>query len=430
MSLPNTLEGWLERLERQHPVAIDLGLERVELVAHRLGLLDTPPAKRIITVAGTNGKGSTVAMLEALAQAHGISTVTYTSPHLLRYNERLHLDGVEGSDEAFIRAFAAIEAARGDISLTYFETGTLAALVLIAEHRPELAILEVGLGGRLDAVNVVAPDVAIITTVAHDHAAFLGDDLESIGYEKAGIMRAGRPVVLGSERLPNSVDAHAAALPVSSRHQLGREYGHVVDQSGWRWWSNGTTGYSLNLEALPDPGLPLDNAATALQAFILAGFSPEIPHTRKAFASVRLPGRMQWLGHWCLDVAHNPHAAAYVAARLASRMPKRRIALLGMLGDKDARGVVEALTPVIDGWVVATLEGERARSAQELAEHVRASGGDVLREVASPRDGAMWLETFPDNDIEILVCGSFFTVSAVLAYLSPDGQAYQAEESA
>lgn len=431
MNLPDTLEGWLKRLEHQHPVAIDLGLERVERVARRLGLLDAAIAGRVVTVAGTNGKGSTVAMLEALARAHGLSSASYTSPHLLRYNERLHLDGADVDDASLVRAFTRVEQARGEVSLTYFEAGTLAALLLIAERQPQLAILEIGLGGRLDAVNVIAPDVAVVTTVAHDHAAFLGTDLEGIGREKAGIMRAGRPVVLGSASLPNSVRTHAAALPVSACRQLGDDYGRQAEtDDSWRWWGQDGSGMALTLGGLPDPGLPLDNGATALQAFALAGFAIDESCARHAFATVRLPGRMQWLGRWCLDVAHNPHAATYVAARLAARPPRRRVALLGMLGDKDASGVVAALAPVIDDWVVASLAGERARSAQELAGHVRAAGGRVLREVNSPLEGARWLASLPDDDSEILVCGSFFTVAAVLEYLAPADGRCEEEESA
>ena len=203
-----TLNDWLARLERQHPVAIDMGLERVAIVAERLGLMQGPIAQRVVTVAGTNGKGSTVAMLERLARAHGLSTASYTSPHLLRYNERLCFDGVAADDATLIAGFERVESARlaGDpVSLTYFEAGTLAALVAIAEMRPHLAILEVGLGGRLDAVNVIDSDIAVITTIAQDHADFLGTDLDVIGFEKAGILRQGRPAVLGSRELPASV---------------------------------------------------------------------------------------------------------------------------------------------------------------------------------------------------------------------------------
>ncbi|GEK48467.1 bifunctional tetrahydrofolate synthase/dihydrofolate synthase [Bisbaumannia pacifica] len=418
--MPSTLDAWLERLERQHPVSIDLGLERVARVARRLGLDTGPIAERVITVAGTNGKGSTVAMLEALGRAHGLSTASYTSPHLLRYNERLRFDGEEADDATLIAGFAAVEAARLDgeaVSLTYFEAGTLAALWAIARRRPELAILEVGLGGRLDAVNVIDPDVAVVTTVAQDHAAFLGDDLEGIGREKAGILRAGRPAVLGSTDLPASVVEVADGLG-AVRHTLGEDYRRELSAEGWAWRGRDAAGAALHLAALPDPGLPLDNAATALQALALAGVTLDAVACRRALAGVTLAGRMQWRGQWCLDVGHNPHAAAYLAARLAERTlaPRaRRYALLGMLGDKDAEGVVRALAPVIDGWVCATLEGERARTAAALAEVVRGAGGEVVAELDSPRLAADWLAARLDEADEVLVCGSFFTVADVLA---------------
>ncbi len=375
-------------------------------------------AGRVITVAGTNGKGSTVAMLEALALAHGLTTATYTSPHLLRYNERLRLDGEEASDATLIEGFARVEAARlqGEpVSLTYFEAGTLAGLWAIARRCPDIAILEVGLGGRLDAVNVIDADVGVVTTVAQDHAAFLGTDLDGIGREKAGILRPGRPAVLGSASLPSSVHEVAAGLGARV-HGLASEFARGDDPEGWRWQGRGAAGEPLALEALPDPGLPLDNAATALQALALAGVTLEPAACRRACKAVVLAGRMQWRGNWCLDVGHNPHAAGYLADRLSQRpCAGRRVALLGMLADKDAEGVVAALAEVIDAWVPATLGGERARPAADLADLIRARGGEVVRLADSPAAGAAWLEAHLEAEDEVLVCGSFFTVAEVLA---------------
>ncbi|MBB3331958.1 dihydrofolate synthase/folylpolyglutamate synthase [Halomonas campaniensis] len=408
-ALPTTLDAWLARLEAAHPVGIDLGLDRVAEVARRMGLLARPLARRVITVAGTNGKGSTVAMLEALARAHGLSTAAYTSPHLIRYNERLRLDGQEADDGLLIDGFTAVERARlaGEpVSLTYFEVGTLGALWAMAQRSPDLAILEVGLGGRLDAVNVIDPDVAVVTTVAQDHAAFLGTDLEQIGREKAGILRPGRPAVLGSRDLPASVREVADSLgaPV---YALGEDF---------RWD-----------EGLPDPGLPLDNAATALKALELAGVTLEAEACRRALAEVRLPGRMQWLGQWCLDVGHNPHAAGYLAARLAARpCAGRTVALLGMLGDKDADGVMAALIPAVDAWVTASLAGDRARKAEDLAARLDRLGAEVLHCADSPSAGADWLAGRLAPEDRVLVCGSFFTVAEVLpgrlASASPTAQ--------
>ena len=431
-----SLEDWLARLEAAHPVSIDLGLERVAEVARRMGLLDGPIAGRVITVAGTNGKGSTVAMLESLARAHGIGTATYTSPHLLRYNERLRLDGVEAGDAELVAGFEAVEAARLDgepISLTYFEAGTLGALHAIRGRAPELAILEVGLGGRLDAVNVLDADVAVVTTIARDHAAYLGDDLEVIGREKAGIMRAGRPAVLGSQALPQSVAATAEALGAEvhalgtaftraacRRETLGREAG----EGGWTWQGHDAAGAEARLEALPDPGLPLDNAATALQAFALGGWALQPEACRRALAGVELPGRMQWRGQWCLDVGHNPHAATYLAERLAERPCEgRTVALLGMLADKDAEGVIGALAPVIDAWLPVSLAGDRARSAQALAETLEALGQPVWHRADSPAAGVAWLSERLSPADRVLVCGSFFTVADVLAAWAEPAQA-------
>ncbi|MFY0990420.1 bifunctional folylpolyglutamate synthase/dihydrofolate synthase [Halomonas sp. C05BenzN] len=477
-ALPTSLDAWLARLEAAHPVGIDLGLDRVAEVARRMGLLARPPATRVITVAGTNGKGSTVAVLEALARAHGLATATYTSPHLLRYNERLRLDGAEADDGTLIAGFEAVEAARlaGEpMSLTYFEVGTLGALWAIARRAPDLAILEVGLGGRLDAVNVVDPDVAVVTTVAQDHAAFLGTDLEQIGREKAGILRPGRPAVLGSRDLPASVRQVASELgaPVLA---LGEAFCRTRGKDGWTchlWqphWgqtpavstpspgcttpgfatrlgsdpngcagdvsrpgpdptgeasrrSESEPGSALVLGGLPDPGLPLDNAATALQALALADVELDETACRRALVEVHLPGRMQWLGQWCLDVGHNPHAAAYLAERLSARpCDGRTIALLGMLGDKDAEGVTAALAPVVDAWVTVGLAGPRGRTADDLAGLLVALGREVWHRAASPAEGAAWLDARLAPGDRVLVCGSFFTVGEVLAWWQSSAQ--------
>ncbi|KJZ16430.1 MULTISPECIES: bifunctional tetrahydrofolate synthase/dihydrofolate synthase [unclassified Halomonas] len=436
--LPTTLDSWLARLEAAHPVGIDLGLERVACVAQRLGLTERPIARRVITVAGTNGKGSTVAMLEALGRAHGLSTAAYTSPHLVRYNERLRLDASEASDEVLIEGFVAVEQARlapSPVSLTYFEVGTLAALWTIARRQPDLAVLEVGLGGRLDAVNVVDPDVAVVTTVAQDHAAFLGNDIAIIGREKAGIMRTGRPAVLGSRDLPSSVADHARSLgaPIfalgeafahSGRHaspQAAPCAGPDGEQGGWSWRGSDAQGQPVGLERLGDPGLPLDNAASALQALWLALGELDPDACRQALAEVRLPGRMQWRGNWCLDVGHNPHAANYLAGRLAERSEVQReaqgrtLCLIGMLEDKDAEGVIAALSPVVDAWLPVTLEGDRGRSAADLAARIEHQGGTILHHADSVDDGADWLESCVEPADRVLVTGSFFTVAAILA---------------
>ncbi|GHE19820.1 bifunctional folylpolyglutamate synthase/dihydrofolate synthase [Halomonas urumqiensis] len=434
--MPTSLDAWLARLEAAHPVGIELGLERVAEVARRMGLTERPIAGRVITVAGTNGKGSTVAMLESLARAHGLTTGVYTSPHLIRYNERLRLDGTEADDATLIAGFEAVEAARlaGEpVSLTYFEVGTLGALWAVARRRPDIALLEVGLGGRLDAVNVIDPDVAVVTTVAQDHAAFLGNDLEIIGREKAGILRAGRPTVFGSSTLPASVRRVAEALdaPVFA---IGDAFERraMADSADacWQWRGRDQAGQAMSLDDLPDPGLPLDNAATALQALALAGVSLDVVACRKALASVTLAGRMQWHGQWCLDVGHNPHAASYLAGRLAALPSKgRTVALLGMLQDKDADGVMQALSPVIDAWVTVSLAGERARSAEDLAERLSRHGAAVWHMASSAISGAAWLASHLAEDDRVLVCGSFFTVGEVLEWLETSTVASRQESA-
>ncbi|OHV12937.1 bifunctional tetrahydrofolate synthase/dihydrofolate synthase [Kushneria phosphatilytica] len=416
-----TLAQWLSELERRHPVGIELGLDRVGAVFRQLGLDRFSIANRVITVAGTNGKGSTVAMIESVARAHGMTTAAYTSPHLQRFNERLTLSGQELADASWVEALEHIEQQRGNIRLTYFEMTTLAAFWLIAERRPQLAILEVGLGGRLDAVNVLDADVAVITTIAHDHAAFLGDDLAQIGREKAGIMRACRPVVLGSRDMVASVIEHANALPVAECRQLGHDFDHkAAGASGeWQWLGSDNV---TPLAKLPDPGLPLDNAATALQALCDAGVELSLDAVCTGLTSVRLPGRMQWHGCWCLDVAHNPHAATHVKKRLSLRPRGRRVALLGMLSDKDIEGVVAALMPVIDEWLLISLEGPRGMTADQLAERIEPIGVPVRKRFDAAADGLQWLRQHADEFDEALICGSFLTVGAALADIGKDGE--------
>ncbi|MFP3342128.1 bifunctional tetrahydrofolate synthase/dihydrofolate synthase [Halomonas sp. SIMBA_159] len=424
-AMPNTLAAWLHYLETLHPVGIDMGLERVSLVAKRMGLLERPIAEKVITVAGTNGKGSTLAMMDSIARAHGWRAGTYTSPHLLRYNERVTVDGREAGDQRLVEGFQQVEDARLQapaVSLTYFEAGTLCALWCLANASLDVAILEVGLGGRLDAVNIIDADVAIVTTIALDHANFLGTDLEQIGREKAGIFRPLKPAVLGSQSLPSSVLESAISMAAHS-YALGSAFSHSAgDQVGspWCWHGLTTDGDTLSLDGLPDPGLPIDNAATALQALALTGLALQLNTVRKALRTVTLSGRMQWVGQWCLDVGHNPHAAQYVARRLPTP-PKggRQWALIGMLNDKDADGVIQALMPSITDWVCVTLEGERGRSAAELAERITSQGGHVYYCADSPAAGAAKLAKQLAPEDRVLATGSFFTVAELLAMPLP-----------
>lgn len=420
--MSSTLTEWLEHWERLHPVGIDMGLSRVREVARRMRLLASPLAPKVVTVAGTNGKGSTLALMAAVAGAHGLRVGTYTSPHLVRYNERVTLNGEPVSDEQLVAGFQAIEQARlkaPEVSLTYFEAGTLCALWCFANAELDLVLLEVGLGGRLDAVNIIDADIGIVTTIALDHANFLGTDLAQIGREKAGILRAHCPAVLGSEQLPASVAETANRLE-APLFTLGEAFRAVRHDNGqWTWHGQAADRQDMTLSPLPHPSLPMDNAATALQVLTLTGLSLDAEATQAALARVQLPGRMQWIGQWCLDVGHNPHAAAYVASRLQNtplqEAPKGRLwCLIGMLDDKDAEAVIVKLLPVVTDWVCVSLAGPRGRSAETLATAIEHQGGRVHHCAATPEKGAEWLGHCLSSGDIVLATGSFFTVGALL----------------
>ncbi|MBT2774664.1 bifunctional tetrahydrofolate synthase/dihydrofolate synthase [Halomonas sp. ISL-60] len=424
-----SLKQWLEHLETLHPVGIELGLERVSQVAKRMGLLSCPIAPCVITVAGTNGKGSTLAMIDSIARAHGWRVGTYTSPHLLRYNERVKIDGQEAEDQLLVQGFEQVERARlqgSEISLTYFEAGTLCALWCLANAKLDLAVLEVGLGGRLDAVNIIDADVAIVTTIAQDHANFLGTDLAQIGREKAGIFRPNRPAVLGSQTLPESV-AECAQVLAAPTFSLGQQFTHQAmagEACQWRWQGQHADGQRVVIDELADPGLPIDNAATALQALLLAGLELEKSPVQAALGSVQLAGRMQWIGSWCLDVGHNPHAAEYVVRHLPSPPEGgRQWGLIGMLNDKDIDGVIKTLASRIGDWVCVSLSGERGCQASELSQRIIAQGGRVHFCADSPQAGVDWLAQMLTPNDRVLATGSFFTVAALLARPLPTGAA-------
>lgn len=411
------LSQWLAYLEALHPSEIDLGLDRLRQVAQRLKVTTLPC--EVITVAGTNGKGSTVAMLDSVLRHAGYRVGCYTSPHFLRYNERICLDGQPVSDDLICQAFCQIEQARGEISLTYFEFGTLAAFLIFAEQTPDIAVLEIGLGGRLDAVNLIDPDIAIVTTIAKDHESWLGSDLEQIGREKAGIFRANIPALLGAAQMPKSVRATAESLGASTIAQLGQQYRWLPESEAnqWQWQQLNAEGeVTLCYQALPKPALPLDNAATVIQAIQLLG-KPVAPKAiYQGLANAQLTGRMQRIGRFLLDVAHNPHAAQYVAERLQEQ-PKtgRRVALLGMLDDKDIESVLEIMAPHFDAWYIAQLSGPRATPVKRVLEKLAQLNGQHCQgfsDVSAALD-AVLTDTQPDD--EVLVFGSFYTVAGVLA---------------
>ena len=409
-----TLGEWLAFIERQHPKTIALGLERVSAVLHRMRIALACP---VITVAGTNGKGSCCALLEAMLRAGGYRTGLYTSPHLVRYNERVRIAATEAEDDALAASFEAVEAARADTPLTYFEYGTLAALWLFARERLDVAVLEVGLGGRLDAVNVIDADCAVLTSVGIDHVDYLGPDRESIGREKAGIFRAGRPAVIAEPDPPRSV------LDAPGEHLLlGRDFGYVDQKSQWSYWGPSSS-KSGKRGGLPHPALrgamQLRNAAAAMCA--LDCLREKLPlgmqDIRRGLAEVALPARFQVLPgrpQVILDVAHNPQAAAVLAENLAmSGFAPETIAVCGMLRDKDIGGVLRALAPRITRWHMASLSGPRAATAEELAQHVQ--GAECFASPASAFAAAL---SRANQDDKIVVFGSFLTVGEVMGWLN------------
>lgn len=414
-----TLPDWLSYIEKQHPSQIELGLERVRDVAGRLGI--GKPASEIITVAGTNGKGSTVAFIEAIALAADWKVGAYTSPHLLRYNERVRIDGQEVSDDALVQAFEAVEAARGPIPLTYFEFGTLAALWLFQRASLDLVVLEVGLGGRLDAVNMVDPDVAVITTVDIDHVDWLGNDREVIGHEKAGIARAWKPLVLGEIDSPSSVLRHAYAIGANALRLGSDFFVESVDAAHWRWRDVGTE------LVLPNPALaaPVQraNAATAIAA--LRALERPVPEAAFAagVAAARLPGRLQVVVRdgvqILLDVGHNPQAARELAAWLRSQPAARTSVLYAALADKDVDGVVAAFDGIPLHWHLAGLpaEGQRGQDVRSLAQRLGNSrvAGAVQHEDVEQALSALRAEVQAGE--RILVFGSFLTVAAAWSAL-------------
>ena len=413
----DTLAEWLAWQETVHPIEMDLGLTRARLVHAALGAAGASPFP-IVTVAGTNGKGSTVAFVQSLLTAGGGRTGTYTSPHLVNYNERIRIDGEPASDAAIMTAFDRIDRARGGVTLTYFEFGTLAAIEVFRTAAVDAAVLEVGIGGRLDAVNLFDADAAVITPIDIDHVRWLGPDRESIGREKAGVLRPGRPAVIADRDPPGSLVAEADRIGAPC-HFLGRDFDAVPVDGGWCWQGPGG-----GLDALPVPPLPgrfqLDNAAAALMALDAIGRLPDAAVARRGIASTRLAGRFQVLPGEVpivLDIAHNPHAARSLATTLrASRTPGREIAVAGLLEDKDAAGVVEATAEVFDRWYVARPAGARGGSAERLARTVRGRVRDTPVEVCGDVPGALdRARRAAQRGDRIVVFGSCYTVGEVLA---------------
>lgn len=412
-----TLNDWLHRLERLHYKAIDMGLERVSQVAQWLNLLADLPL--IITVGGTNGKGSTVAFLEAILLAHGYRVGAYTSPHLIAFNERVRLDGREVEDAPLIKAFEQIEAVRGDTSLTYFEFTTLAAMLVFRQHKPDVIVLEVGLGGRLDAVNVWDADIAIVASIDLDHQQFLGDTREKIGLEKIGIGRSGKPLVLGEADTPAMVLSAAASLGLQLLHVGDAFNGSVVDPKRWTFSGRSRDGNLLRWDDLPQTHLFWRNAVLALQALALSPLALNADSIRAGLSSATLVGRQQIVQvrpTVMLDVGHNPHAAAHLAQRLRQGEFKRIHCIVGMLRDKAIADTLAELLDVVDHWYPVTLGGERGLDGKVIAQCLLEAGAIAPPPVVSPRKayGALLRQAEPDD--LILVFGSFYTVADVIQY--------------
>ncbi len=423
--MSQSLNQWLARLESMHPKAIDMGLTRVSEVAHRLGLTFDCP---VITVGGTNGKGSTCAMLESLLMQGGYRVGLYTSPHILQFNERARLSGQSASDDELCAAFEQVDAARGEVSLTYFEFSTLAILKLFADARLDAVILEVGLGGRLDAVNIIDADVAIVTSVDLDHMEYLGDTREKIGFEKAGIFRPGRAAICSDPEPPASLIEHANAIG-ADLWLFGRDFNYSGDRQQWNYGGRNMRRHSLAYPSLRGANQLL-NASAALAA--LEVLRERLPlgaqEVRSGLVLVELPARFQVLPgrpSVILDVAHNPHAAATLAQNLDNMgfYPYTH-AVFGAMADKDIAGILAQLRERVDHWYLTDLPLPRAASAAALADALakagiaESSGPDSecrIRCFATPAEAYAAARNDAGENDRIVVFGSFLTVAGVMA---------------
>jgi len=418
------LADWLAWQETLHPNAIDLGLERLQRTLDRLDW--RRPDCPVVTVAGTNGKGSCVALTARILAESGLRVGTFTSPHLLRYNERIAVGGVEVSDEALMAAFERIDAARGDDTLTFFEFNAAAALLVFADAQPDAIVLEVGMGGRLDAVNVVDADVALITSIDLDHCDWLGRDRETIGREKAGILRAGRPAIFGARDMPLAIREHARQIGADLQ-QLGRDFDWLPLGERWSWRGRGSEQRDLPAPALRGE-IQYDNASAVLAVLEALQSRLRVPRSgiERGLLTVSLPGRFQIVRRtrprpieWILDVAHNPAAARTLAAQLAAKERRgRTIAVCGVLGDKDVEGIVSELQGSFDAWVIVGLQGGRALEPEVLAERVRAGGVKVEAVAADVVAGCRAAEALAQSGDRVVVFGSFLTVGPALAILA------------
>ncbi|MGP1930587.1 MAG: bifunctional tetrahydrofolate synthase/dihydrofolate synthase [Arsenophonus sp. ET-DL12-MAG3] len=412
--LTSSLTNWLTYLTNQHNKIIDMGLDRITIVARQLNLLS--PAKKVITVTGTNGKGTTCHVLESILIEAGLKVGVYSSPHLLNYTERVRIQGKILSEDDFCRVFTDIESKRGTITLTYFEYSTLAALQLFKQAKLDLIILEVGLGGRLDATNIIDANIAVITSIALDHIDYLGDDREKIGYEKAGIFRSDCYAVIGEPNMPESINKVAKIIG-AKLFRYGLDWQFESKNNYWNWQSK-----DQNFKQLFLPNVPLINAATALAVIdCLIKEKDKIIQTISSqdiyngLMKVKLPGRFQIIcKEPCiiLDVAHNPHAAAYLAGKV-SCLPRQKntkvYAIIAMLTDKDIKNTLYYLAPQVDKWYFASLSGIRGADAWQLAQYINSP-----YQFNSVKDAWFQIIKKANKQDIVIVCGSFYTVAEVM----------------
>ncbi len=422
-----SLDSWLQYIATVHPREIELGLDRSRTVARRLNIIK--PAPLVVTVAGTNGKGSCIATLEAILQASGIRTAAYTSPHIHRFNERIRIDEICVDDQSIIQAFEEIDAVRQDESLSYFEFATLAALLLFKKAAVDIALLEVGLGGRLDAVNIVDADVTVITSIGIDHREWLGDDIETIAAEKAGIMRPRTALVFGGTELPRAIDEQAESFK-SPLFVQGREFGYSEEPSAstWNWRGLDASGQQVVLSDLPMPGLALANVAAALQAVQLLPLSLNSLLFEQVLSRLQLAGRFERRrdissGRTVIfDVAHNPDAMQLLASNIGRFRAqgtgfRRLIAVLALMADKDVVGMLTALESCVDIWYIAQVDQARGMAVDKVAQTMKIVGNTVEQprylQFDSVESAYMAACSQADQQDMILVTGSFFTVAAV-----------------
>ncbi len=419
----NNLADWLAWQETLHISEIELGLERCQSVADRMGLVQ--PEYGFVSVSGTNGKGSSVAMLSTIMREAGYRTGVYTSPHLIQYNERICIDGETVTDELLCEAFEVIDQARGETSLTYFEFGTLAAYYLFEKLKVDFAVFEVGLGGRLDAVNMMDADVALVTSIALDHTDWLGETRDAIALEKAGIMREGYPAVCSDPDVPESLIEYAAKENVDL-YLLGRDFDYEILREGWNWHDQKVT-----YTQLPRPRLRGDfqlmNAAGVMKVIrcLPENYTVSEEHIRNGLKKTKLAGRFQVIPgevEVVLDVAHNPHAAKTLSNFLKNNPIRgKNHILIGMLRDKDASGVIETVSPWVDDWHVAGLGGSRGTGSEKLVQQLKAAGvKQSIYAYDSVEEAYGALHEIAEPGDRILVAGSFLTVSAVMKVMEEE----------